>query len=356
MHKRHGLGLSQTLPSSSRPQTQLRVLADICEEERDYREADIRGTRLFVTGLPSSVDDIRLYLAFEEYGRVLEAQVAKPGLGFVVFEDMETADEALAGMEGEAISGKEIRVKRARSFYIRKEEEARLKLAQAAREREMRTAALAEEHSRRVRILEEAAYARVENQGLASHVRHFDVRGQRRAVLEEMRAEGLLDLSTPLPYQQTPHQLDSKPVRPSEERSMMDEEQHPSDGYGRYNGRSPSPQRRMPQYIDAENGHKQLRQQMEDGLRGEEEEEEEGRLFLRNLPFSTTEEDLTRYFSRFGELSEVHVCVDRVSRQPIGLAFVLFLLPSDAKKALAATDGKIFQGRLLNVIDRKSVV
>lgn len=80
MHKRHGLGLSQTLPSSSRPQTQLRVLADICEEERDYREADIRGTRLFVTGLPSSVDDIRLYLAFEEYGRVLEAQVAKPGL------------------------------------------------------------------------------------------------------------------------------------------------------------------------------------------------------------------------------------------------------------------------------------
>ncbi len=41
-------------------------------------------------------------------------------MGFVVFEDVDTADEALAGMEGEEISGKEIRVKRARSFYIRK--------------------------------------------------------------------------------------------------------------------------------------------------------------------------------------------------------------------------------------------
>merc|ERR1712100_190154 len=34
---------------------------------------------------------------------------------------------------------------------------------------------------------------------------------------------------------------------------------------------------------------------------------ESGRLFVRNLPFSTTEEELITHFSRFGELSEVHL-------------------------------------------------
>ncbi len=35
--------------------------------------------RLFVTGLASTVDDVRLYLAFQNCGKILEAHVAKPG-------------------------------------------------------------------------------------------------------------------------------------------------------------------------------------------------------------------------------------------------------------------------------------
>ena len=46
--------------------------------ERDYRDDDLMGRRLFVTGLPSSIDDVRLYLAFEGFGRIVEAHVAKP--------------------------------------------------------------------------------------------------------------------------------------------------------------------------------------------------------------------------------------------------------------------------------------
>lgn len=38
---------------------------------------------------------------------------------------------------------------------------------------------------------------------------------------------------------------------------------------------------------------------------------ETGRLFLRNLPYQATEADLTSLFEEYGELSEVHLVVDR---------------------------------------------
>jgi len=88
------------------------------EDMRDYREDDVSGLRLFVTGLPSSIDDVRLYLAFEGFGRITEAHVAKPGLGFVVFDDVSTADGALEAMEGTEISGKEIRVRASHPLFL----------------------------------------------------------------------------------------------------------------------------------------------------------------------------------------------------------------------------------------------
>jgi RNA recognition motif-containing protein len=94
-----------------RPSVALSMVAlEPIEDMRDYRDDDLSGRRLFVTGLPSSIDDVRLYLAFEGFGRITEAHVVKPGLGFVVFDDIPTADDALLGMEGSEISGKEIKV------------------------------------------------------------------------------------------------------------------------------------------------------------------------------------------------------------------------------------------------------
>ena len=86
------------------------VAIEPIEEMRDYRDDDLSGRRLFITGLPSSIDDVRLYLAFEGFGRITEAHVAKPGLGFVVYDEVLHADGALEGMEGTEISGKEIKV------------------------------------------------------------------------------------------------------------------------------------------------------------------------------------------------------------------------------------------------------
>ena len=80
--------------------------------------------------------------------------------------------------------------------------------------------------------------------------------------------------------------------------------------------------------------------------------EETGRLFLRNFPFSTTEEDLLELLTPHGAVAEVHLPLDDTKR-PKGFAFASFLLPEDAARALAALDGQAFQGRLLHVLPAK---
>ncbi len=90
---------------------------------------------------------------------------------------------------------------------------------------------------------------------------------------------------------------------------------------------------------------------------GEEEEEEDeavtGRLFVRNLAFAVTEDDLRRTFGKFGELAEVHLCTNKETKRPNGLAFILYLIPQHAAEAKAKLDGKFLQGRLLHIIAGK---
>ena len=77
---------------------------------------------------------------------------------------------------------------------------------------------------------------------------------------------------------------------------------------------------------------------------------ESGRLFLRNLPFTTTEEDLSEAFEKFGPLTEVMIHLDKTTNKSTGLAFVTFMLPEHAVQAYEAMDGQVFQGRLLHVL------
>lgn len=77
--------------------------------------------------------------------------------------------------------------------------------------------------------------------------------------------------------------------------------------------------------------------------------EEDGRLFIRNIPFSCVEEEITLFFSQYGTLSEVHLPLDS-EKKCKGFGFVQFLLPEDATRAMNALDGSSFQGRLLHVM------
>ncbi|KAK4399567.1 Multiple RNA-binding domain-containing protein 1 [Sesamum angolense] len=80
---------------------------------------------------------------------------------------------------------------------------------------------------------------------------------------------------------------------------------------------------------------------------------ESGRLFIRNLPYTATEEDLEEYFSKYGTISQVHIVIDKDTRRSKGIAFVLFALPESAARALEEMDSSIFQGRLLHVMPAK---
>ncbi|XP_022865573.1 multiple RNA-binding domain-containing protein 1-like [Olea europaea var. sylvestris] len=80
---------------------------------------------------------------------------------------------------------------------------------------------------------------------------------------------------------------------------------------------------------------------------------ETGRLYIRNLPYTATEEELEEHFRKFGDISEVHIVVDRDTKRSKGIAFVLYALPESAARALEELDRSDFQGRLLHIMPAK---
>ncbi|KAJ2705239.1 Multiple RNA-binding domain-containing protein 1 [Coemansia sp. IMI 203386] len=80
---------------------------------------------------------------------------------------------------------------------------------------------------------------------------------------------------------------------------------------------------------------------------------ETGRLFIRNLPYLATEDDLRSAFEKFGPLSEVHMPISRDTKRPKGFAYILYLLPEHAVKAYKSMDNKVFLGRLLHILPGK---
>ncbi|OJD35483.1 pre-rrna processing protein [Diplodia corticola] len=75
-----------------------------------------------------------------------------------------------------------------------------------------------------------------------------------------------------------------------------------------------------------------------------------GRLFLRNLPFDVSEDDLRGHCNSFGALEEVHVPLDPKTGKGKGFAYILFEDPDNAVRAYEELDGRVFQGRLLHII------
>ena len=72
------------------------------------------------------------------------------------------------------------------------------------------------------------------------------------------------------------------------------------------------------------------------------------RLFVGNLDFHTTEDELRQLFAAHGPVDRVDIVKDS-SGQPRGFAFVEMANADDADKAIAALDGNQFGGRILAV-------
>ena len=73
------------------------------------------------------------------------------------------------------------------------------------------------------------------------------------------------------------------------------------------------------------------------------------RLFVGNLPFSTTNDQLSELFSRFGPCDSATVVTDRVSGRSRGFGFVEMTSDDDASRAIGELDGTDFGGRKLTV-------
>jgi RNA recognition motif-containing protein len=73
------------------------------------------------------------------------------------------------------------------------------------------------------------------------------------------------------------------------------------------------------------------------------------KLYVGNIPFNSTEEDLRELFSRHGSVERVSVITDRETGRPRGFAFVEFAEASAATAAIRALDGTQLGGRALRV-------
>jgi RNA recognition motif-containing protein len=75
------------------------------------------------------------------------------------------------------------------------------------------------------------------------------------------------------------------------------------------------------------------------------------KLYVGNLSFGTTNEDLTQLFGQFGEVASASVVTDRETGRSRGFGFVE--MSSGAEEAIAGTNGQDFQGRTLTVNEAK---
>lgn len=73
------------------------------------------------------------------------------------------------------------------------------------------------------------------------------------------------------------------------------------------------------------------------------------KLFVGNLSFNITENDLQDAFAAHGTVVEANLMMDRATGRPRGFAFVTMSTPEEAQKAIDAMNGKELAGRALTV-------
>ena len=72
-------------------------------------------------------------------------------------------------------------------------------------------------------------------------------------------------------------------------------------------------------------------------------------IFVGNLSFKTTQDELQAAFANYGSVERVNIVTDRGTGQPRGFAFVEMTDGNEAEKAIAQLNGSDLNGRALNV-------
>ena len=73
------------------------------------------------------------------------------------------------------------------------------------------------------------------------------------------------------------------------------------------------------------------------------------KIYVGNLPFTTTDTDLNAMFAKHGNVTSVNIVTDKFTNRPRGFAFVEMDTDESAQKAIAALNGTQIEGRAIVV-------
>jgi RNA recognition motif-containing protein len=77
------------------------------------------------------------------------------------------------------------------------------------------------------------------------------------------------------------------------------------------------------------------------------------KLYVGNLPFGASEEDLKKFFSEAGTVQSVKIIIDAYSGRPKGFGFVEMASEEDTQKAISLLNGKTMMERALIVSEAR---
>ena len=72
-------------------------------------------------------------------------------------------------------------------------------------------------------------------------------------------------------------------------------------------------------------------------------------IYVSNLPFAVTDEDLKSYFADYGEVSSAKIIMDKYTNRSKGFGFVEMADDAAAQKAIGELDGATVEGRAIRV-------
>ena len=78
------------------------------------------------------------------------------------------------------------------------------------------------------------------------------------------------------------------------------------------------------------------------------------KLFVGNLSFQATEEDLRELFQQAGTVESVRIVTDQFTGRPKGFGFVEMSTPEEASRAVEQLNGRVFRDRNLVVDQARS--
>jgi cold-inducible RNA-binding protein len=77
------------------------------------------------------------------------------------------------------------------------------------------------------------------------------------------------------------------------------------------------------------------------------------KMYVGNIPYAATEEDLRGLFSEYGEIESLKIMQDQFSGRSKGFGFIEMANEEDAKRAIATLNGKDFMGKSLTVAEAR---